>query len=74
MAKEPKKPPPDEDPAQSKRFLDLAAELEAAGDLNLIDAGGQFRKAFERAIPEKKTAGASPAAEVVDPKARPKPA
>ena len=27
MAEAPKKPPPDEDEAQSKRFLDLAAEL-----------------------------------------------
>lgn len=38
MAKEPKKPPPDEDEGQSKRFLDLASELEAAGDLSLTEA------------------------------------
>lgn len=34
MAKTPKPKPKDEDPEQSKRFLDLAAELEAAGDLS----------------------------------------
>lgn len=42
-----KKPPPqDEDPEQSKRFLDLARELEAAGELDPTEAGETFDRAF----------------------------
>lgn len=36
----------DDDEAQSKRFLDLASELEADGDLNLTEG----EKAFERLV------------------------
>lgn len=34
MARQPRQSNPDEDPDQSKRFLDLANELEAGGDLS----------------------------------------
>lgn len=53
MAKEPKKPPPDEDEAQSKRFLDLAAELEAAGDLSPTEGEGALERLMEKAAPPK---------------------
>jgi hypothetical protein len=50
-----KKPPPrDEDPAQSKRFLDLASELEAAGDLNPTESGEAFERLVEKALPGKR--------------------
>jgi hypothetical protein len=48
MAKPKKKPPPVEDEAQSKRFLDLAHELEAAGDLSPTEGGEAFERLFER--------------------------
>jgi len=55
MAKAPKKPPPkDEDPAQSKRFLDLAGELEAAGDLNLTEGEGAFDRLARRVMPSRR--------------------
>lgn len=50
MAKEPKKPPPDEDEAQSKRFLDLAKELEAAGDLSPTEGEEAFERLTRRAL------------------------
>jgi len=54
MAKTPKKPPPkDEDPEESKRFLDLARELEADGDLNLTEGEGAFDRLLRRALPTK---------------------
>jgi hypothetical protein len=53
MAK-PKKPPPrDEDPEESKRFLDLAAELEAAGELSLTEGEAAFERLTRRALPRK---------------------
>ena len=45
--KTPKKPP-DEDEAQSKRFLDLAHELEAAGDLNPDEDGNALDRLLKR--------------------------
>jgi hypothetical protein len=51
MAKEPKKSPPDEDEAQSKRFLDLANELEAAGDLNPTEGNEAFERLVGKAAP-----------------------
>ena len=54
MSKAPKKPPPkDEDPDQSKRFLDLASELEAAGDLSLTEGEGAFERLLAKAAPLK---------------------
>ena len=54
MAKAPKKPPPrDEDEAQSKRFLDLASELEAAGDLSPTEGEGAFERLVGKALPPK---------------------
>jgi hypothetical protein len=50
-----KKPPPkDEDPEESKRFLALAAELEAAGDLSPIEGEGAFERLLEKAAPSKR--------------------
>jgi hypothetical protein len=50
-----KKPPPgDEDEAQSKRFLDLASELEAAGDLSPTEGEEAFERLVEKALPPKR--------------------
>jgi hypothetical protein len=47
-----KKPPiPDEDLAQSQRFLDLARELEAAGELSPTEDGKAFEDLLRRAAP-----------------------
>jgi hypothetical protein len=55
MTKAPRKPPPkDEDEAQSKRFMDLANELEAAGDLSLTEGEGAFERAIRKAIPQRR--------------------
>lgn len=43
----------DEDAAQSKRFLDLASELEADGDLSPTEAEGAFERLMDRALPSK---------------------
>jgi len=51
MAKEPKKPPPDEDEAQSQRFLDLASELEADGDLSPTEGEAAFERLVGKALP-----------------------
>lgn len=49
-----KKPPPgEEDEAQSKRFLDLANELEAAGDLNPTEAEAEFERVFKKVTPSR---------------------
>ena len=50
-APKPKRPPGDEDPAESKRFLDLAAELEAAGDLSPTEGEAAFERLFKNAAP-----------------------
>jgi hypothetical protein len=44
MTAKQKPPPGEEDEAQSKRFLDLASELEAAGDLSPTEAEGALDK------------------------------
>lgn len=52
MAKAPKKPPTqDEDPEESKRFLDLAAELETAGDLSPTESGEAFERLVGKTLP-----------------------
>jgi hypothetical protein len=43
-----------EDEEQSRRFLDLANELEAAGDLNLTEAEARAERVLKRAAPEKR--------------------
>lgn len=61
MAKAPKKPPPkDEDEAQSKRFLALASELEAAGDLSPTEGEGALERLMGRAAPSKPRGRADP--------------
>ena len=58
MADKPKKKPPkDEDEAQSARFIETAKALEAAGDLSLTDAEGAFERLIEKALPPKKPQG-----------------
>lgn len=49
-----KRPPQDEDPAQSKRFLDLAAELEADGGLNPTEGEAEFERVLTRAPPPRR--------------------
>lgn len=51
MAKPKKAPPRDEDPEESKRFLDLAAELEAAGDLNPTEGEEAVERLMGKAAP-----------------------
>lgn len=55
MAKAPKKPPKpkDEDPDQSRRFLDTAKAMEDAGDLRPDEDGGAFNRLLDRAAPAK---------------------
>ena len=43
-----KKPPQEEDEAQSRRFLELGSELEAAGELSPTDDGNAFERAMDR--------------------------
>jgi len=57
MTEKKKRPAGDEDEAQSKRFLDLAAELEAAGDLNLTDGEKAFERLTEKALPKRRKNG-----------------
>lgn len=47
-------PPRDEDEAQSKRFLDLASELEAAGDLSPTEGERAFERLVDKALPPKR--------------------
>ena len=56
MAKprKPKTRPPDEDEAQSQRFLALAHELEAAGELSPTEDGKAFERLLGKAAPPKK--------------------
>lgn len=48
-----KKPKP-EDPEQSKRFLEAARELEAAGELNPTEGDEAFERAMEKVAPERR--------------------
>ena len=59
MAKKRSKPkaPPDEDAEQSKRFLEFAKELDAAGDLNAAEAGEAFERLARRILTPKQPAG-----------------
>ena len=41
------RPKPD-DEAQSQRFIDMAGELEAAGELNPTEAGETFERLFPK--------------------------
>lgn len=53
MAKPKTKPPKIEDEAQSRRFLDLAHDLEAAGELSPTEDGGALEQTFRRAAKHK---------------------
>jgi hypothetical protein len=55
MAKPRKKPPPVEDEAQSKRFLELARELEDAGELSPGDDGKKLDQLVSRSAPKLRT-------------------
>lgn len=54
MAKAPKKPPPDEDEAQSRRFIEAAQKLEADGDLNPTEGEAEFERLLEKAAPARR--------------------
>lgn len=54
MAKAPKKPPPDEDEGQSRRFIETAKALEADGELSPTDAEGVFERILRKAAPVKR--------------------
>lgn len=53
-SKKPTKPLPDEDPAQSQRFIDTARELEADGDLSPTDLGEAFERLVGKALPPRR--------------------
>jgi hypothetical protein len=48
-----KKPPPMEDEAQSRRFIETAKALEDAGELSPTEDGGAFQKLLAKAAPSK---------------------
>lgn len=55
MAKAPKKrPPKDEDPEESKRFIALARERAAAGDLSLTEGEAAFERLVGKAAPTRR--------------------
>ena len=49
-----KRPPPDEDEAQSRRFLEAANAAEADGGLSPIDAEKVFERAIGKIMPPKR--------------------
>lgn len=53
MAKKPPKPQPVEDPDQSRRFLKLVADLEAAGEIDPTEADAAFERLVGKVIPPK---------------------
>lgn len=56
MTKPPKKKPPkNEDPEQSQRFLDLARDLEAAGELSRTESGEAFERLVGKIAPARPT-------------------
>lgn len=56
MAEATKKPPPkDEDAEQSKRFLDLASELEADGDLSPTEGEAALEHLLGKAAPPRRS-------------------
>lgn len=48
------KKPKDEDEAQSRRFIEAATDLEAAGELNLTDAEEKFERLVGNSLPIRK--------------------
>jgi hypothetical protein len=54
MAKAPKKPPPDEDEAQSRRFIEDAERLTSDGDLSPTGAEEAFERLLSKAAPPKR--------------------
>jgi hypothetical protein len=52
MAK-PKKPPADEDEEQSRRFIEEAERLAAAGELNLTEGEAAFERLTAKAMPKR---------------------
>ena len=55
MTKAKQKPPPKEPPLpQAERFKKAARDLEAAGALNLTEAGEAFEAAFKKAVPQRR--------------------
>ena len=54
MAKAPKRPPPEEDEAESLRFIEAAKALEAAGELNLTEGEAAFERASRKILPARR--------------------
>ncbi len=48
------KRPPGEDEAQSRRFMEAAAEAEASGGLSPIEAEVEFERAIDRVMPSRR--------------------
>lgn len=48
------KNPPNEDPAQSKRFIEVAEKMEAAGELDHTEAATRFERTLRAAAPPKR--------------------
>ncbi|UTP39590.1 hypothetical protein M9M90_20695 [Phenylobacterium sp. LH3H17] len=48
------KKPKDEDEAQSRRFIEAATDLEAAGELNLTESEAAFERLVDNALPARK--------------------
>jgi len=59
MAKAPKKPPPDEDEAQSRRFLEAARAIEADGGLSPTEGQEALERLMGKAAPPKRPPGAA---------------
>ena len=55
MAVKPKPKPKVEDEAQSQRFIDMAHELEAEGDL-VADSEAAFERTLDKIVPARKRA------------------
>jgi hypothetical protein len=53
MAKVPKKPPPEEDEAQSQRFIEAARAVEADGGLSPTEAERRVSELLKKAAPPK---------------------
>jgi len=56
--KAPKKKPPDEDEAQSRRFIEEAKKLEDAGELNLTEGEVKLERLISRVTTSHQTKAA----------------
>jgi hypothetical protein len=54
MAKVPKKPPPDEDEAESRRFIEAARAIEADGGLSPTEGEAALARILTKAAPARR--------------------